>query len=650
VGTFVSNLQVFTHGEPAAAREQVRAALSEFAASNGLTETADAAEADRTFVIAWSSATPWLTVYDEAIDSQDVRVIESVAAAVSASSGLKAVSVLLHDGDDLDLRLFTNGKRIDRYRNTHAGESRKRRTGHPSRWAALLRNGSLQQLESLWEAQSLGEQILDSFVSIFGWDPERAWLSYQYLDDLTPGSDARLHFRSAVPAPHRRRIAGLPAFKRPHISTTVGFEFVPGDALEQELFFFLTPSGGFGKGFDVIAFGSALPLMRLEGATISRHDRSQSSATFHETTLLDGQRAMVAPFPFEQIAAAIAPLESPEQNQYVLRWMDAENATKLLLRLNGHAVNEGAGILGIAVRPAENHAGIGYDNAECVVGHPRRPLTSNADRRSLRAIERKFTLLGHVIIPSIDAALSPHIRKAVDQWDQAIATTIPRYAYHGIIEGRKKPRAYGVTPDELTTSSPWNDVMAAPAAVDRYTLAAFERDEDETLIDAVGGREPDQSLGGFVLANRPRFQKDRRTRYAVQLLFWRRIRYLGPEVIDRVEPQLRAIIEELSSSCSAIQAFVARWQLWSPDLTMYERACGLEQVPQLSALEHVKGTLRGVSDVMWLNPEILAIIDLNELSRVADIETMGAVTRIRLRNGAALEDLERALLPLLPRG
>ncbi len=61
--------------------------------------------------------------------------------------------------------------------------------------------------------------------------------------------------------------------------------------------------------------------------------------------------------------------------------------------------------------------------------------------------------------------------------------------------------------------------------------------------------------------------------------------------------------------------------------------------------------LRGVTDdTLWLGAELIERLgDLTALRAVAEVTSLGAVVRARLRDPGKIDDLERALLPLLPR-
>ncbi|HEX8617133.1 MAG TPA: hypothetical protein VF911_06080, partial [Thermoanaerobaculia bacterium] len=119
-------------------------------------------------------------------------------------------------------------------------------------------------------------------------------------------------------------------------------------------------------------------------------------------------------------------------------------------------------------------------------------------------------------------------------------------------------------------------------------------------------------------------------------------RYLEDEDAAALEAALVEIIESLPG---VEQAYVARWATSGVHLTPYELACGVQQPPTDGTR-----TLRGVSERMWLGPALLKRIDVKALEQVATLTKSGSSTRVEKLADATLDDLERALMPILPNG
>src|SRR5262249_15825690 len=106
MGSFLTNIQVFTgDGGATPEREALIAAIHRFAAGTGFPALREGEAPDRTIIVGPAGAAPWIAVYDEATEDQDMRKLEALAGDLSAALGTAAVTVLIHDSDALELRL-----------------------------------------------------------------------------------------------------------------------------------------------------------------------------------------------------------------------------------------------------------------------------------------------------------------------------------------------------------------------------------------------------------------------------------------------------------------------------------------------------------------------------------------------------------------
>jgi hypothetical protein len=132
---------------------------------------------------------------------------------------------------------------------------------------------------------------------------------------------------------------------------------------------------------------------------------------------------------------------------------------------------------------------------------------------------------------------------------------------------------------------------------------------------------------------------------------WRELVGLSPEEAARTESRLRELVDAAASRGPLIQAVVARWP-WRPHLgvglTPYESANGVG--PLLGTLrEWCVRYVHAVTPSVWLGPKLLSHVDRSALSAVANVTALGDVARVDLAGGHALDELERALDPILPR-
>ncbi|HUR80894.1 MAG TPA: hypothetical protein VM733_09015 [Thermoanaerobaculia bacterium] len=194
MGSFVNHVQIAAGPD---ALPRVREAVRHVAAARGLEEVNES-EADRGFALVWDPDHRWITFIDEIFDSRDLEGLERAGAELSAAIGAPCVSVLVHDGEDLDVRLFAGGKRVD---------ADRRPRGAARKWTPVVPDTAA--LERVWTAADLGESALEELAKLFGWNEAHAFLGFRYLRDLD-GAEShieRFHFRDPNPPAHRRRVS-----------------------------------------------------------------------------------------------------------------------------------------------------------------------------------------------------------------------------------------------------------------------------------------------------------------------------------------------------------------------------------------------------------------------------------------------------------
>lgn len=129
---------------------------------------------------------------------------------------------------------------------------------------------------------------------------------------------------------------------------------------------------------------------------------------------------------------------------------------------------------------------------------------------------------------------------------------------------------------------------------------------------------------------------------------------LPAERLEAATRLLGDIADEAMKKTSGLQALRGRWSSISfgfpGEGNDYEGACGVGGSCTLSRSWAAR-FLRGVTDdTLWLGAELQERLgDLTALRAVAEVTSLGAVMRARLRDPGKIDDLERALLPLLPR-
>src|SRR5262245_11411353 len=118
MGSFLTNVQVHTGGaDREAARKAVAEALQKLMPDQGYRPCAAGEDPDREIVIASADKAPWISIYDQASEDQGgshARLAQWCSKVMSTW----AVSVLVHDSDVLEMKLFKDGRSLDEYCNS----------------------------------------------------------------------------------------------------------------------------------------------------------------------------------------------------------------------------------------------------------------------------------------------------------------------------------------------------------------------------------------------------------------------------------------------------------------------------------------------------------------------------------------------------
>lgn len=150
--------------------------------------------------------TGWITVYDEASETQDIAELQRVAKGLSQKLATDVFAFLLHDSDMFLYHAYRKGKLVDRFssRPDYFGEvtaaERKRWAGNFKRLLPLAPAGvSVERLERTLGKKSLfQEEMVASFARLVGIDAARARTGFRHLE-RTPHKLQVVHGRGHSP-------------------------------------------------------------------------------------------------------------------------------------------------------------------------------------------------------------------------------------------------------------------------------------------------------------------------------------------------------------------------------------------------------------------------------------------------------------------
>jgi len=628
MGAFFTNVQVYTHSRlPEDLRSTIVTALRRFVPSDTFMEVSpDDPTAERMLVVGPAGPEPWIVVYDSATEGQDEAQLDALAGALSTAAEGTAVSVLIHDSDVLEMRLWRSGDLLDAYSSCpdyFGPVSRERQVllaGQPDRWRDLLIDGvSPADLRRVWDESLLfAEATLAQTAQLLGMDPNRCGTGLRYLlhdgaDEITAALDAagfiRLAFRSAqTPA----AVAPPEPPSGPPVLTiesgSTGVDTSIGESLTWATCA-AGNAGGPGRGLQVVVWGNALDqgLIALDALAISLPpDDAAASATWItcEPQAIGSGDSMVRvvrlddyPLLGDTAGWGDAFIEGSWQNPHAA--IAARMHRRISVQLHGTAQAVGQGQLHVGFVPLANpHNGqTSWTFAVNVARRARRPLRYAVDSpgadRSLRDLDQPRVLVALMALGT-DRSTSVRVAAdAIDAWNRVIASQIMG-CYEGFIHERfdYRPRAFHLATRDIPDRLAWQELRSA-----METCVSLHGSIRTAGADDTG--DPADFTSGFLFeVDGLSFQLGHDTA-APQLVLWWDTAGHGDVVIGQ-------------------QVGCSRW-------------------------------LRAATERIWLGPQLLARLpDRDALERICELTPIGDGMRVVLRPTATLDDLEHTLAPILP--
>jgi hypothetical protein len=390
VGSFFTNVQVHTGDRaPADVREAVIMTLRASAVADGFVEdaTLSAEDADRVIYIGPVTAGPWISVYDEATEDQDDVSRRSLAARLSQVVGA-AVSVLVHDSDVLELRLWQRGTEVDVYNSApdyfeladqiSTGKEplalpldyeRTPPIGTAALWAPVLASDATPEaLLAAWTIHDLfAEDTLARLAPLFNWDLTGCQVGYDYLpgSDLDLGTFARLAFRSMAHSRDSLLAEGPPRLVQGGGQTSL---YVPVGTPFDRIGATFRSAGGPGRGVQVVIWGPALDqgIVEIHAIQVRSRASQETPVEAPPIPLLDGQSADGVKLRYavvqeveivQGLVEDAIRLDGPQSGLSRRRLVEMQYESWIGVFFEGVATAPGEGDLYLGISPLENPSG-----------------------------------------------------------------------------------------------------------------------------------------------------------------------------------------------------------------------------------------------------------------------------------------------------
>ncbi len=663
MGAFFSNVQVRTDR---VGFEKIVAELRADAASRDMSEVDEAGDPDRTVLVVPPGAGGFVSVYDEATESQDARVLDALGALVSRAAEGSAFTVLVHDSDVLALTLFASGEVVDRYDSNpgYFGKKRKKRVERRvDAWVPLLRSGvSALDLDAVLADEDLfAEATLVKVCELVGCEPSRASTGQEYLSrDPSPLPDGTvtLRLRSRTRPAYETPPEGAPRFEAHMPYGPATQALAEGD--ELRLGFAVKNAGGASRGLTITVWGSAIDagLVEVERfETVFGNVLEGARHVVHSPERLrsaSGESLFVLHLPQQELVAG-SPMTSFAPGMDVRKMMSASMRSRVHVNVTGRVVQAGKGTLfgGFvphAAREQGAHAGQ-YDlTVDPRFARPLRCAAADAMRGGSSHLLRPLAGTKYLVaMASIDAPRADAARFAARALERMLE-----------IQGT------GGNASTVVYRKPSGDEMQRPRSGAGKVTTLLRGKRRDTLTVAMGEEalvdvtvregpafdpETGPNLGLWGLSFGASVLGDRDDARVGALTVWLDADAAGEARTCEVRTMLLGLLDEIMRA-DGVQASLFRCGATAPALSSaYEDACGVHHDVR-TVRSYVRRWLRVPgNDMVWLGPSLLSHLPdaaTSALEAIATVAPCGPAMRIGLSDAKHVPLFEEALAALLP--
>ncbi|HEY6909570.1 MAG TPA: hypothetical protein VI356_09385 [Myxococcales bacterium] len=623
MGSTIANVQVWSD----VPREAVGQAVERIEAERYV-RAAPEEKPDRTTLI--FPGRRWSSVFDELLDGGGPDAVERIAAELSRELRTWALGIRVDD-DELRLRLFRDGALVDGLGDHPAPRAQ--------RWKELLAKGckSSQLAAAFSRKRRFAEGWLEELATLLDLDPRLAALGRSTLAEaaVDPADAVRVPLRRLTQAAPEPRLTSKPsAFE---LNWPFDGERWPGEQIMLQPFF--TSKVPLSRGLRLEVSGSALDSGLIEiadrGSASAQDPGAQTTGAPHpfrlEAASPSGPRVLAA-----ELSASLLPPAGPPKDP-------AADRVSVQVTLHAVARAPGEGQLVIRLVPEEAPAGVAERLFRYrVVERPPIDLPAGARAGHAPALRRLHAprVLSLLAILEGGASRLPDYAPLLLRWAGFIH---PQGGGTWLAAGKEGAERFEAPAEGLGRSARWLELLAAAMRGARLLCTCLPPE----------GAPPPLPYGHPRTPRRDGFSASRIARDAFQLGFWARREPFTPEREEAARALLREIAASLAAGGGLLQAAIVR-QDWAPTggavasaPTPYEEILGSARAE--AQPPDLRRQLRQVGEELWLGPAMRALAGRAALERVAQLEEAGDAWSVRLREGRALADLERALEPLLPR-
>lgn len=610
---------------------------------------------DRELFVGPLDDSPWLTIF---VTSSHLREIAKDLSTVIEGT---VIYVSLLDSNVVHLRRYSNGQMVDEYCNaphlydlygtdpdslsdwSETAENRLKAMtrGDLANWRDLFVAGvNSKQIRDLWDSDPiLADDILWGTVAALGMNDE------EIMSDFWAGqgreSFTRFAFQLKEKPLYETKAEGPPIL-------SLAGRSVPGEAyVGQQLSLQISIQNGGSAfvGLDISAWGSSfdMGIVHLSKAEALRAEKREEIIF---TQIMGKIETQDVPLLISSNKEFLFPQGIPSDVHIGSsgNWQKAFQAmlqAQVQFNFTVSIEKAGVGELFIAFIPHDNREDgrTVYEARLNALPMPRLPLPSKdailpVHPLPMQLLETQSSLFGLVALGTEQKQSAEVVARIIETWVQMVARSKKdKFDTYLQITDKHNPKKKRLSASDIPESSYWQELRKGINDCVRFFIhhkAASVVYDLSTLFFKSSTEQP-----------------------APQLMFYYVLAEHSEKELDDVNGWLFETVNQLMLETSGLQAIVGKWG-WravptSLDATIYEAACNIHG-QCTTARFWCQRFLRGVTPHLWLGSDLLGHLrERDKLDSVATVVSHGEGIRITLKDDATIDELERALDPLLPR-
>ncbi|MFV0537790.1 MAG: hypothetical protein ACK5M3_10505 [Dysgonomonas sp.] len=340
-------------------KEQITEYIKTIHIQNGYELVDNEDNANKSVIITSADNSPWISVYDEETESQEIEILDQLTNNLSKELDTIALGLLVSDSDYIYIGLNKSGMLLDSISNLDNLTSLTKK--EPEAWEEIISGNAFEHIQTIWDNKTVFiESFLAEFSKLADLDQQHISMGYNYWAQEYPNIGTKLHFAKNIQEKDNTEQEGTSL----NILAREGDLNFSSDS-PPKIKWLISNSGKSSVGLEIMVTGNSIENQLLEplSATIKQSKQTENTkeykVTFQETMTDIEEKLFFSKIEDFYFPEGIRPVKSKNHvkmgNYYQALY---DSAIAIELEFSGLKASEGE--LKLFICPLENR-----DNGWC---------------------------------------------------------------------------------------------------------------------------------------------------------------------------------------------------------------------------------------------------------------------------------------------